>query len=101
MVPDRPLPAPPKYWSSVSNPLFDSESGIENELSLDAPIVPTRAKTVTKIATHEPSTSQRRRNPNRPSRAHIDGRAGEAGSDAVGASVGVSVIEDIVGHSVH
>jgi len=37
IVPDRPLPAPPKCSSSVSKPRFDSESGIENELSLEAP----------------------------------------------------------------
>ena len=56
MVPERPEPSPPKYASRVSNPLLDSESGIEKELSLDAPIVPTSANTATSTVIHAPST---------------------------------------------
>ena len=67
IVPDRPLPAPPKYSSSVSKPRLDSESGIENELSLEAPIVPTSATTVTSAVTQAPRTNHRRRNAKRPS----------------------------------
>ena len=72
MVPERPLPAPPKYASSVSNPLLDSESGIENELSLDAPIAPTSTKTVTSAITQVPRTTRRRRNAKRPSLPHAE-----------------------------
>ena len=100
-MPERPLPAPPKYSSSVSKPLLDSESGIENELSLDAPIDPTSTKTATNVAIHAPSTYRRRRKLNRPSRAHMRTRWSSDDSDeSDGASGGDIEIVDIVGHSV-
>ena len=99
MVPERPDPSPPKYSSNVSKPLLDSESGIENELSLDAPIDPTSANTTTNTVIHAPSTYRRRRKLKRPSRAHMDGR-GVGSGDSERASGGDIEIVDIVGHSV-
>ena len=99
-MPERPLPAPPKYSSSVSKPLLDSESGIEKELSLDAPIDPTSTKTATNVAIHAPSTYRRRRKLNRPSRAHKDSVVSDDSDESDGASGGDIEIVDIVGHSV-